>query len=74
MKKFYLAIQICRNEKYYAYLLPVLEYVNVYAMLKDIPDIVTVNIFNTKTHARDVVLAWNDSFQSNGVFMFDETF
>ena len=74
MKKFYLAIQICRNEKYYAYMLPVLEYVNIYAMLNDIPDIITVNIFATKTHARDVVRAWNDTFQRGGVFLFDETF
>ena len=73
-KKFYLAIQISRDNKWYAYMWPVLEYVNVYAMLKDIPDVVSANIFATKTHARDVVMAWNENFKTNGVYMYDETF
>ena len=74
MKKFYLAIQICRNEKYAAYLLPVPDYQNVYAMLKDIPDIVCATIFSTKTDAQKTVRAWNDMFKNNGGFLFDETF
>lgn len=71
MKKFYLAIQVCRDEKYYAFLLPVPDYQNVYAMLKDIPDIVCATIFSTKTAARDTVKAWNDMFQHNGCFLYD---
>ena len=74
MKKFYLAIQICRDEKYAAYLLPVPDYQNVYAMLKDIPDIVCATIFSTKTDAQKTVRAWNDMFKNNGAFLFDETF
>ena len=74
MKKFYLAIQICRGEKYAAYLLPVPDYQNVYAMLKDIPDIVCATICGSKTAARETVRAWNDTFQHTGVFLFDETF
>ena len=74
MKKFYLAIQICRGEKYAAFLLPVPEYQNVYAMLKDIPDIVCANICQTKTAARETVRAWNDTFKYSGVFLYDENF
>lgn len=74
MKKFYLAIQICRVEKYAAYLLPVPDYQNVYAMLKDIPDIVCATIFSTKTDAQKTVSAWNDTFQHTGVFLFDDNF
>ena len=74
MKKFYLAIQICRDEKFAAYLLPVPDYQNVYAMLNDIPDIVCATIFNTKTDAQKTVRAWNDMFSNDGIFLFDETF
>ena len=71
MKKFYLAIQICRNEKYAAYLLPVPDFQNVYAMLKDIPDIVCATICATKTAARATVNAWNEMFKNTGVYLFD---
>ena len=74
MKKYYLAIQICRGEKYAAFLLPVPDYQNVYAMLKDIPDIVCATIFTTKTDAQKTVRAWNDMFKHNDGFLFDETF
>lgn len=74
MKKFYLAIQVCEKEKYYAFLLPVPDYQNVYAMLKDIPGIVCATICSTKAAARDTVKAWNDTFHYNGVFLYDETF
>lgn len=74
MKKFYLAIQVCRNEKYYAFLMPVPDYQNVYAILKDIPDIVCANICSTKTTAQAVVNGWNDAFQYTGVFLYDDTF
>ena len=74
MKIFYLAIQISRDDKWYAYVLPIPEYQNAYAILKDIPNIVTANIFETKKHAREVVLAWNENFKTYGVYMYDETF
>ena len=74
MKTFYLAIQISRDDKWYAYMLPVLEYINVWAMLKEIPNVVTANIFATKTHARNVVTAWNENFKKYGMYMYDETF
>lgn len=74
MKKHYLAIQICRGEKYAALLLPVPDYQNVYAMLKDIPDIVCATICSTKTSATATVKAWNDTFQYNGVFLYDSNF
>ena len=74
MKKYYLAIQVCRKGKRYAFLLPVPGYQNVYAMLQDIPDITCANIYSTKTSATATVKAWNDTFQRNGVFMYDENF
>lgn len=74
MKKFYLGIQICRNKKYYACLLQVPDYQNVYAMLKDIPDIVCATIFHTKKDASATVDGWNIMFKRNGNYLFDETF
>ena len=72
MKKFYLAIQVCRNEKYYAFLMPVPDYQNVYAMLKDVPDIVCATIFSTKKAASETVDAWNVAFMSSGTFYYDD--
>lgn len=74
MKKYYLAIRICRGEKYAAILLPVPDYQNVYAMLKDIPDIISANIYSTKAAATATVKAWNDTFQYNGNFLYDNNF
>ena len=71
MKKYYLGIRACRNEKYFAFLLPVPAHLNVYAVLKDIPDIISANIYSTKPAAVAAVKAWNDGFQINGTFLYD---
>lgn len=74
MKKYYFAIQICQNNKYYALLLPVLDYQNVYAVLNGISGIVSATICKSKAAAQNKVNAWNNAFQKDGVFMFSDNF
>lgn len=72
MKKFWIALQICENEKYYAYMVPVTEMTNLCTALKT-NNPVTANICPTKKEAVSLVTYWNESFKRNGTFLFDET-
>lgn len=74
MKKFYIAIQQCRDDKYYAFVQVIPEYQNAYAILSEIPDIVCANIFQTRKAARETVDAWNTTFKYTGVAMYPDSY
>ena len=74
MKKFYIAIQQCCNDKYYAFVRVIPEYQNAYAILNEIPNIVTANIFATRKAAWDTVNAWNETFKYTGVAMYPDSY
>jgi hypothetical protein len=71
IKKYYIAIQICKAGKYSAAVLPVTECDNIFSKLSGIPDIVTANIYDTKTAAAANVRAWVDGFRAAGCYMWD---
>ena len=73
MKKFYIAVQIKENGKYYAYMLHATETDNILSKLT-IKNIITANIFPTKKAAAAAVNAWRDAYRANGTYLFDETF
>jgi hypothetical protein len=71
MKKYYIAVTIKENEKYYSYVLPVYESDNLLSKLK-IKNIYTAMICSTKKSAREIVTAWNDTYKYNKRFLFDD--
>ena len=66
---FYIAVQIQENGKFYAYMIRCTPSDNLLSKLK-IRGIIAANIMPTKKAARATVAAWNDSFKSNGTYMF----
>ena len=72
-KKFWLAIQIRReNGCMDALILPVTENEDAAAKL-NIRGIVSANIFASQKHAREVGLAWRDDFRAKGIYYWDST-
>lgn len=70
MKRFYIAVTIKENGKYYAYALTVSESDNLVSKL-EISGIIYANIFETKKLAREVIKSWNDAYKINGTYLFD---
>jgi hypothetical protein len=73
MKIFYIAVQICENEKYYAYIVKATESDNLLSKLS-IQNVITANICPTKKRAAEIVEFWRECYKRNGNYMFSETF
>ena len=71
MKRKFIAVTIEENQKYYAYLVPVSDCDNLISKL-NIKGIKCANIFSTKKEASNVVEMWNESYKTNGTYLFDE--
>ena len=71
MKKYYLAITILENEKYYSYVLTVPESNNLIAALK-IKNIYNAMICSTKKSANEIVNTWNETYKNNNSYLFDD--
>jgi hypothetical protein len=71
MKKYYLAITIKENEKYYSYVLTVPESINLIAALK-IKNIYNAMICRTKKTAGEIVDIWNETYKHNNSYLFDD--
>lgn len=70
MKKHYIVVTVEKSGKFYSYVLPVSENVNLIAALK-INGIINATTCGTRERAADIVNAWNDSYKRNGSFLFD---
>lgn len=70
-KKYWIAIQIEKNGKYSAVVLPVSENDNLYTKLTGIPGIVAANVYDTRKAAAAVVRAWVEGFRAARVFKWD---
>lgn len=71
IKKYWVALQIRKNEKYDAFILPVTECDNIYSKLTNIVGLVSANIYDTEKAATQVVRAWVDGFRKAGVYEWD---
>lgn len=70
-KSHWLAITITENGKHYSYVWKVPGSNNLWAFLKDIPNISSANICDTKKAAKELVTFWNDSYRQNGTCLYD---
>jgi hypothetical protein len=71
MKKYYIAVTIQENEKYYSYVLTVPESDNLISKLR-IKNIYNAMICSTKKSAAAIVEAWNDTYKYNKCYLFDD--
>ena len=69
-KNNYIAIQVCENGKYYAYVLKVRQSDNLKQILNK-RTLYSANICATKIEAETITRYWNECFKSNGTYMFD---
>ena len=71
MKRFYIAVTVEENEKYYSYVLPVNSTDNLLSKLT-IKNIITANIFETKKRAKEIAQYWNACYKINGTYLFGD--
>lgn len=71
MKRNFIAVTIEENQEFYAYVVPVSDCDNLISKL-NIKGIKYANIFSTKKEASKVVEQWNESYKTNGAYLFDE--
>lgn len=69
MKKYYIAVTIEENGKFYSYVLPVPENNDLLSALK-IKNIYNAMICSTKKHAAETVAIWNESYKQHKEFLF----
>lgn len=71
MKYYYIAIQICENNKYYAYALKCSDSDNLLYRLR-VKNIVSANLCPTTKRANEIVNYWNECYKLNGNYLFDD--
>lgn len=72
MKKFYFAVTIEENKKYYSFVMTIRENENTAERLKH-PNIIIAQLCSTKKAAASVVNHWNACHKANNEFLFDDT-
>ena len=70
MKKYYIAVQVEENEKFYAYAIKVSKSENLISKL-NVDGIVTANICQNRKEAESMVNHWNAIFKLHDNYMFD---
>ena len=68
--KFYAAINIKENGKYYAFVEPFSDSDNALAKLYH-KNMTSVNVYSTKKKAAEIASFWNDCYRKNGTYLFD---
>ena len=69
-KRYYAAVTIQENGKYYSYAIPFTSSDNVLCKFK-IPNLINACICKSKKEAAETVTVWNDCFKNNGTYLFD---
>lgn len=67
MKKYYALVQIKENEKYDGCIILISESDNILSKLK-VRNAVSINIFDTRKRAYDVLLSWRETWIENGTY------
>lgn len=71
MKKFYFAVTMEENQKYYSFIMTISENENTIQRLKH-PNIIIAQLCSTKKAAAYVVNHWNACYKADGTYMFDD--
>lgn len=69
-KNIYIVIDVCENDKSYAYVRKMRACENLVSIL-NISGIRSANVCDTKKRACEIATAWNATYKENGTYMFD---
>ena len=71
MKKIFIAAQTVKDEKNYAFVIPIKTGENLNPILSRYANTPVFCLCESRKQADDLVIMWNQSFKSNGTYMFD---
>lgn len=71
--RFYAAVTVQDDGKYYSYVIPFSSSDNALCKLT-VKGILSANIYKSKKEAAEIVKCWNDAYKANGTYMFSDTF
>ena len=73
-KNIFLALTIEENGKFYSWAYKTSSRNNLCSVLAGIANLVSANVCDSFSKAKDIVSAWNDTYRANGTYLFDSAF
>lgn len=73
-KNIFLALTVEENGKFYSWAYKVSSRNNLCDVLARIKNLVSANVCDSYSKAKEIVSAWNDTYKANGTYLFDSTF
>lgn len=73
-KKLYIAVTVEENGKFYSWVHITKANNNLIDVLSSIQNIITANVCDTLKSAKEIVLAWNETYKRNGTYIFSKPF
>lgn len=73
-KNIFLALTVEENGKFYSWVYKTSSRNNLCSVLAGIANLVSANVCDSFSKAKDIVSAWNDTYKANGTYLFDSTF
>ena len=73
-KNIFLALTVEENGKFYSWAYKVSSRNNLCDVLARIENLVSANVCDSCSKAKEIVSAWNDTYKANGTYLFDGTF
>lgn len=70
-KNVFMVVSVSENGKNYAYALRFGANNNLVPMLSRIANLMSANVCDTWTAAKEIANAWNESYKANGTYLFD---
>jgi hypothetical protein len=71
MKNFYILATEKQGTKYNAFVFRYYQNYNLLSVLKQYPNIITANIYDSKAKAEEIAQEYNNGYKKNGNYLFD---
>lgn len=71
MKRIFIAAQTEENGKFYAFVIPIRTGENIKPILERYKNTEVFHLCESRKQADDLVIFWNESYKSNGTYLFD---
>jgi hypothetical protein len=69
-KNVFMVVSVSENGKNYAYALRFGSNNNLVSVLSSIANLVSANVCDTWTAAKEIANAWNEAYKANGTYLF----
>lgn len=70
-KNVFMVVSVSENGKNYAYALRFGANSNLVSVLSRIANLVSANVCDTWTAAKEIASEWNEAYKANGAYLFD---